>query len=258
MPSWQSSGPSGPSGPGGPGGTPDWLMPAISVGGSLVGGERANQARSAEAGKDRAFQERMRNTQWQSAVADMELAGINPALAYSQGPNASPGGSMAQQMDALSPAISSGMQMKRMQEDLKLIKAQSRKATEEGKTAGHIADRERATNLAYGMERTPSGSLRMSIHRSGDMPWMARRIHAEIARMENEARFSEFKGSAMKPVADLSNRMGEMLPILGLLTQLSPGGLLRAGARKTTKMRLARQMRLPRGGRITSVRRGGR
>lgn len=42
--------------------------------------------------RDRDFQERMANTEWQRAVEDMRKAGLNPILAYTQGPNSSPAG----------------------------------------------------------------------------------------------------------------------------------------------------------------------
>ncbi len=87
---------------------------------------------SAQADKQRAFQERMRNTSWQAGIADMEAAGMNPALAYSQGGAASPGGAMgsagmgsgamASVQDVISPALNSAMQMKRMQQELKNMK----------------------------------------------------------------------------------------------------------------------------------------
>lgn len=50
---------------------------------------------SAEALKDREFQERMSSTAYQRAVEDMKKAGINPILAYAQGGASTPGGSGA-------------------------------------------------------------------------------------------------------------------------------------------------------------------
>lgn len=47
---------------------------------------------SAEAAKNRAWQEQMSNTSYQRAVEDMRKAGINPILAYQQGGASTPGG----------------------------------------------------------------------------------------------------------------------------------------------------------------------
>ncbi len=81
-----------------------------------------------------AFQDRMRSTEWQTAVEDMRAAGVNPALAYQQGGASSPSGAagsgaagsgaQARQEDVISPALASGMAVKRMREELKGMRAQ--------------------------------------------------------------------------------------------------------------------------------------
>lgn len=88
---------------------------------------------SAEAKRQMAFQERMSGSEWQRGVADMEAAGLNPALAYGQGGASSPGGasgtgaagggSQAVVNDVLSPAVSSAMQYKRLNQELKNMQA---------------------------------------------------------------------------------------------------------------------------------------
>jgi len=79
----------------------------VGAGLGLIGQERTNQsnrdiasaanAASAEqAARQMDFQERMRRTQYQTAVEDMKASGLNPMLAYTQGGAGTPSGAMGQ------------------------------------------------------------------------------------------------------------------------------------------------------------------
>ncbi len=184
------------------------IWPAVIAGGmSLVGGLLGNRGRrrearrtrtfsSGEADKQRSFQERMRNTEWQAGIADMEAAGLNPALAYGQGGASTPSGSMpsggmAGISDVVSPAVSSAQHARRLKGEIELMYNQSRELS--NRSAREAA----STQLIYDQQRT--------------------------AELENDKRTLELRG--IRNAANMENSaLGKMSPYAQRIRALIFGG----------------------------------
>ena len=90
-------------------GIDDWLLgSAAGAAASLLGGERRNQAQADQAASANAFSAQQFATRYQTTVKDMQAAGLNPMLAYSQGGGAPPSGQQGQMQDTFTPAVQSG------------------------------------------------------------------------------------------------------------------------------------------------------
>jgi hypothetical protein len=78
--------------------------------GSYLGQQSANQANAAQSKAQMDFQERMRETSYQTAVEDMKKAGLNPMLAYQQGGAGNQPGAAAQMQNAVGAGVSSAQE----------------------------------------------------------------------------------------------------------------------------------------------------
>jgi hypothetical protein len=92
--------------------------------------QSANAASAQQAQQQMDFQERMRATQYQTAMEDMKKAGLNPMLAASQGGAGTPSGAMGQVSTAnfkspISAGVASGLQSSAVAADTNLKSEQA-------------------------------------------------------------------------------------------------------------------------------------
>lgn len=89
----------------------------------FFGQQSANRQNLREAQRNRDFQERMSNTSYTRAVADLKNAGLNPLLAV--GAQAStPGGNMANVQSKTSGAVGSAIEAQRVHREFKAVDSQ--------------------------------------------------------------------------------------------------------------------------------------
>lgn len=99
------------------------LMGGVGAAVNAQSVSETNQANLQIAEDNCAFQEYMSNTAYQRGVRDMQKAGINPMLAYSQGGSSTPAGSTATMQptnegDALKSLASSAFEAERLDKEL--------------------------------------------------------------------------------------------------------------------------------------------
>lgn len=209
------------------------LAPAVIAGvGSIAGGAMSAHANAAEARRNREFQERMRDTQWQAAVRDLEAAGLNPALAYMQGPNAAPSGStmdVSQFGEGIGSAAERGLSAASARQMLEIQRATKERilAEKDATTAQGVKAQAEAQRIYQEVQRM---AYYMGFGKDGK-PSDDSALAAEVRRVRALASSSEYSLAEQRAASQLWNMMGSSgkmgqlaMPLLVALLRTRIGG----------------------------------
>lgn len=130
----------------------------LSGAGSLVSGllgyraQRETNETNINLGREQmAFQERMSSSAYQRAVKDMQAAGLNPMLAYSQGGASSPMGSMPQVQNAVSTGMATAQQSAQVMQGIAQV-VNTLAETDKKRAETELIDRQTLPRELYGFQ----------------------------------------------------------------------------------------------------------
>jgi len=218
---------------------------------SLYGGYQANNANARQAQNQMDFQEEMSNTSYQRGVKDMQAAGLNPMLAYSQGGASAPGGASAQIDDAITPALNSGRSAAMLEATMEnlgaqnaAIKAGTRKTQAE--TITELLRPENIAALTGNIKATTANTEASTAATKQDTKFSEATFAADVARRKSESLIAGYGEAGAKNQAEFqSTAVGAIMPYLTNLLNFFSSATDVYQAVTPRKTHTIRELRIP-------------